>query len=75
MEKREQRTLAENPKHFTVYLEQKRSWQNPLLDLELERNNHVSLIRINTENKMTDQIKINENNKSMVNKIMEILKE
>ena len=47
----------------------------PLLDLELERNNHVSLIRINTENKMTDQIKINENNKSMVNKIMEILKE
>ncbi len=59
MQERSQTTLAENPKNPKVHELQKKVWQDTQLDLELVENNHVSLIRFDTEKNDITKIKIN----------------
>jgi len=46
---REQTSLAENPREFNVFLEQKKVWQDTLMDLSLDGNTHVALVRYDSE--------------------------
>ena len=65
---RRQITAAENPKDFTVYLEQKKLWQPTDLDLELGYEN-LSLIRFDTEKELCQVIKVNEGVSQFIDKI------
>lgn len=72
MNQRIQVTAAENPKDFSVHLEQKRLWQDTLLDVELD--GALSLIRKDTEKNEISPVRINENEKVVAGRIVEILK-
>jgi len=74
MAQREQITLAENPKDFGVFLEQKKVWQDTLLDLGFEGNKHVVLIRFNTEKEEIELMRGNDKDNPFLRKIIEILK-
>ncbi len=73
MEEREQTTLAENPKLFSVYLEQKKVWQDTLMDLELAGNEHLTVIKYNTESHSLELIKGNLAGSALVGQIVEVL--
>ncbi|MCK9596963.1 AAA family ATPase [Candidatus Pacearchaeota archaeon] len=56
-EKDELHKPTNNPK---VYHEYSKMWESPLIDLGSSENNHVSFIRINTEENKIEKIKIRE---------------
>jgi predicted kinase len=53
-----------------VYHEYAKKWESPLIDLDCPENNHVSLIRINTDENRIERIKIREEGKNRINEIL-----
>src|SRR3989338_4217475 len=60
MQQREQKYAAENPKNPAVHENQKKIWQDTLLDLSLDEHSHVSLLRFDTEKKQYQILRKNE---------------
>ena len=73
MQQREQKHSAENPKNPAVHENQKRIWQDTLLDLSLEEHSHVSLLRFDTEKKQCQILRKNETVSEVVEKIVAVL--
>lgn len=72
MQLREQTSAAENPKDFTVYLEQQKLWQDTDLDLQLGYN-HLSLLRFDTEKNSCQIVRKNESVSAFMKEIVAIL--
>ena len=72
MDGRVQITAAENPKDFSVHLEQKKLWQDTSLDLELDSS--ITLLRKDTERNEIHQVRVDRSSEEIVGKIIEILK-
>ena len=73
MQERTQTTKAENPKNKKVHELQKKVWQDTLLDLELPENNHVSLIRFDTEKNNIHKLRVNNSTSLLVKEITSYL--
>jgi predicted kinase len=58
-----------------VYSEYARIWESPLTDLDSAENNHVSLIRINTDENKVEKIKIREEWVDKINEILNYIEE
>lgn len=74
MQQREQKSAAENPRDPKIYFNQKKVWQNPELDLELEENAHVSLIRFDTEKNESFLLRSSPASAQLINEIISYLK-
>ena len=72
MDGRVQITAAENPKDFSVHLEQKKLWQDTGLDLELDSS--ITLLKKDTKRNEINQIRVDRSSEEIVGKIIEILK-
>jgi len=73
MQQREQKHAAENPKSPAVHENQKKIWQDTLLDLNLEENKHVSVIRFDTDKKQCLILRKNEAVSALVEEIVGVL--
>ncbi len=73
MQQREQKHAAENPKNPLVHENQKKIWQDTLLDLSLAEHQHVSLIRFDTEKKQCQIMRKNGTVSEVIAKIITLL--
>jgi len=71
MNRRKQKNESEDPKEAKIYFNQKKVWQDTLIDLE--ENHHLSVIRFNTEKEKVNFIKGKTKNNFLINNIINIL--
>lgn len=71
---REKKDDLHNPTNDpNVYLEYAKIWEPPFLDLEEPKNDHLSLIRINTELNKLEIIKISEKGYNSIKEIIDFI--
>ena len=74
MRSRSRITMAENPQERQIYLDQKKVWQDTLMDLSVRGNDHVNLVRFDSDQKIFTIIKETQQSRKFIQEMILLLK-